>query len=311
MTPPLLFLIFNRPQMTEQVMTAIRGAQPERLYVAADGPRADSGEEALCEQARRIATNVDWPCEVKTLFRDRNLGCRLGVSMAIEWFFEQEEEGIILEDDCIPSQSFFRYCGELLDRYRHDERIMCISGANFQQGRYVSPFSYYFSRYNHCWGWATWRRAWRLHDVDMQQWDHYRRSGSLESWSDGDKTFTTYWTNIFDSVARGEIDTWDYQWAFTCWAQHGLTCLPDRNLVTNIGFGAGATHTADAKAAGSNLARREMEFPLRHPPLVMRNVEADHFSHVYHFGVRSSGSLLRIYPVATLARARQWWGTRN
>ena len=149
---PVLFLIFNRPETTSVVMEAIRAARPPRLYVAADGPREDYGEEERCQEARQIATKVDWLCEVKTLFRDRNLGCRLGVSTAIDWFFEHEGEGIILEDDCVPSQSFFRYCAELLERYRHDERIMCISGNNFQQGTQLEPHSYYFSRYNHMLG---------------------------------------------------------------------------------------------------------------------------------------------------------------
>jgi hypothetical protein len=218
-------------------METIRSARPHRLYVAADGPRERFGERARCEEARLIASTVDWPCEVHTLFREHNLGCGIAVSTAINWFFERETEGIILEDDCVPCPSFFRYCDELLERFRYDERIMCISGDNFQQGRSVTSYSYYFSRYMHCWGWASWRRAWRLYDFNMNFWADYRQLRGLESWSDGDPTFVNYWTEIFDRVARGEIDTWDYQWLFTCWAQHALACLPVRNLVTNIGFG--------------------------------------------------------------------------
>jgi hypothetical protein len=282
---PILFLIFNRPYTTALVMEAIRAAHPTRLYVAADGPREGEDDEHHCEEARRIATNVDWQCEVKKLFRDRNLGCRHGPAMAIDWFFKNEEEGIILEDDCVPSQSFFPYCTELLYRYRHDERIMCISGDNFQQGRTLTPYSYYFSRYVHCWGWGSWRRAWRLYDSNMSSWEDYRQLRALTSWSDGDPTFVSYWTGIFDRVANGQMDTWDYQWAFTCWAQHGLTCLPVKNLVTNIGFGADATHTTSVTRA-SNLAREELDFPLIHPPLIARDVEADRFTHVHHFGVQ-------------------------
>src|SRR5262249_20722231 len=158
---PVLFLIFNRPNTTARVMEAIRTAGPGRLYVAADGPRDGNADEAKrCAEVRRIATQVDWPCEVQTLFRERNLGCRQAVSSAITWFFEQEQEGIILEDDCLPSPSFFPYCAELLARFRNDERIMCITGCNFQQDMKGYPYSYYFSKYHHVWGWATWRRAW-------------------------------------------------------------------------------------------------------------------------------------------------------
>ena len=149
---PALFLVFNRPDTTARVFEALRAARPARLYVAADGPRPNrEGEAARCDDVRRIATQVDWPCKVTTLFRDRNLGCRIGVSTAIDWFFEHEEEGIVLEDDCLPSTSFFPYCAELLARYRHDERVMCVSGDNFQLGREVTQYSYYFSRNIHCW----------------------------------------------------------------------------------------------------------------------------------------------------------------
>jgi hypothetical protein len=319
-TSPVLFVIFNRPDTASCVMEAIRAAGPTRLYVAADGPRDGNGEDQRCEEARRIATEVSWQCEVKTLFRARNLGCRLGVSTAIDWFFEHEEEGIILEDDCVPSQSFFRYCGELLERFRHDERIMHISGSNFQQGRSVTPYSYYFSRYPHCAAWASWRRAWRLYDSDMSLWVNYRLSQALRSWGDGDPTFTSYWTEIFDQIARNEPDSWAYRWTFTCWAHHGLTCLPVRNLVTNIGFGPDATHTKNANGSGARLPREELEFPLRHPSLVVRNVEADSFTQTHHFGAQINSSprrnsvivtarkLVEGVPLAAmlLAKAKRW-----
>jgi hypothetical protein len=173
----VLFLVFSRPHLTAQVMATIRAAQPKRLYVAADGPRKRPGEDELCNEARRIATEVDWPCEVRTLFRDTNLGCRVGVSTAMDWFFEHEKEGIILEDDCVPSQSFFPYCAELLDRYRDDARIMCISGDNPRARPVQRRESYVFSRYPLIWGWATWQRAWRLYDATRSSWPEYRSSG--------------------------------------------------------------------------------------------------------------------------------------
>ena len=284
---PVLFLSFNRPDLTAQVFEAIRTASPSRLYVAGDGPRESHHTElSQIEQARLVATAVDWDCELHTLFRERNLGCRLGVSTAIDWFFEQEEEGIVLEDDCVPSQSFFRYCEELLDRYRDDKRIMCISGDNFQQGRAVTPYSYYFSKYNHCWGWASWRRAWAQYDRNMLYWPEFRDSRCLDAWSDGSKAYTRYWMDIFNTAAAGKVDTWDYQWTFSCWAQNGLTCLPRRNLVKNIGFDGRATHTKNSGGWLELLEAEELEFPLAHPNHVVRNVAADAFSSRVCFGIK-------------------------
>ena len=156
MSIPVPFLIFNRPNTTHAVFESIRVAQPPRLYVAADGPRRYKiGEKDLCQQARSIATNVDWPCKVRTLFREEILGCRRAVSSAIDWFFENEEEGIILEDDCLPHPTWFRFAEELLERFRDDERIMCISAQHFQGTNHLLDSSYFFSRYNYCWGWAS------------------------------------------------------------------------------------------------------------------------------------------------------------
>jgi hypothetical protein len=284
--PPCLLIVFNRAKATRQVMEAIRAARPTRLYVAADGPRDRPGERELCEETRRIALAVDWPCEVRTLLRETNHGCRVGVSAAIDWFFEHEEEGVILEDDCLPLASFFPYCAELLERYRDDKRVMTISGCNFQDGRAVTSHSYYFSRYMHCWGWASWRRAWTLYDRDMAQWPEFDAEGGLRSWSGGDELFERHWRRIFERMRRREIDTWDYQWLFTCWAQGGLTCAPAENLVQNLGFGDLATHTTQAEHHLARMFRREMIFPLRHPGSMARNVAADRWEDVYVYGFR-------------------------
>jgi hypothetical protein len=275
MNSPVLFLIFNRPDKTALVMKAIRAASPPRLYVAADGPRDRQGEAQRCEAARQIATGVDWPCEVHTLFRDHNLGCRRAVSGAITWFFRCEEEGVILEDDCVPCNSFFTYCTELLGRYRFDMRIMCVSGDNLQRDNTRVQYSYYFSRYTQMSGWATWRRAWQLYDFEMRSWPEFRDSGMLEAWSDGDTRFEEYWKSKFDETAAGRIDTWDYQFLFSCWAQGGLTCVPRTNLVSNVGFGPDATHLTDATDWTANMPVADLEFPLRHPRLICRDVERD------------------------------------
>ena len=275
MTPPILFLVFNRPDTTARVFEAIRRARPARLYVAADGARAErQGEAGRCAETRRIATAVDWPCEVRTLFRDQNLGCRLGVSTAIDWFFEHEQEGIIIEDDCVPSPSFFPYCAELLDRYRHDERVMCISGDNPAGSMPRHDASYAFSRYPLIWGWATWRRAWRLYDVDMSNWPRFRDAGRLRGCLD-DEFLQRYWREIFNRAAAGEIDSWAYRWTFSCWFNGGLTSVPRLNLVSNIGFGPEATHTLQSDSARANLPVRELQWPLVHPDFVARDAVAD------------------------------------
>lgn len=274
---PVLFMVFNRPDVTAQVFEAIRQAKPRRLYIAADGPRTDKPDEVeICEQVRKIATGADWDCEVRTLFSEENIGCRLAVSTAINWFFDHEEEGIILEDDCIPHPTFFKYCQELLDYYRRDNRIMVISGNNFQFGRKRGEFSYYFSRFNHCWGWATWRQAWTSYNSNMQLWPYVRDNDYLSHILDSPKS-VKYWTKRFEMVHSNEVDSWAYVWTFSCWCQSGLTILPNINLVSNIGFGKDATRT---KRTGklANMGVGAMEFPIQHPPCVIRDKCADNFT---------------------------------
>ena len=278
MRSPVLFLVFNRPEPSAEVFAAIRAARPPRLYVAADGARPNrSGEAQRAEETRRVATAVDWPCEVKTLFRDRNLGCKQAVSQALDWFFECEPEGIVLEDDCVPDPSFFRYCDELLEHYREDERIALISGDNFQFGRVYGESSYYFSRYCHIWGWASWRRAWRRYDRDINAWPAFRDNGGLERVFGTRPREVRYWRRILDEVHQGKIDTWDYQWNFAVWAQSMLTILPQKNLVKNIGFGVDATHTT-GRSKFADMRAEKLDFPLRHPSSFETSAAADDYT---------------------------------
>ena len=289
---PVLLLVFNRPGTTKLVIDAIRTAHPQRLYVAADGPRDHkAGEAQLCAEVRRLATDIDWPCEVRTLFREHNLGCRDAVSSAITWFFEQEPEGIILEDDCLPSQSFFPYCVELLKRFRDDERIMCITGCNFQQDMSGYPYSYYFSNYVHVWGWATWRRAWRRYDDAMKVYPEYVDRNFFRSLSHS-SGFCNYWKGELDKVYYRKLDTWDYVWLFSCWANSGLTCTPRVNLVSNIGFAPDATHCHYSESNMSNLPRFNIETPLKHPSLIVRNADADAYTseNVFYIALNSAPS---------------------
>lgn len=271
----VLFLVFNRPDVTYRVFEMIRRAKPPRLYVAADGPRADRPAEAgRCEEVRAVASRVDWPCEVRTLFRKDNLGCKRAVSSAIDWFFENEEQGIILEDDCVAHPSFFRFAAELLERYRDDERVMMISGDNFRQVPPRTGYSYYFSRYTHIWGWATWRRAWRLYDHTMASWPELRDGDWLLDIF-GERGAAEYWKQIFDETHGERNTSWAYRWIFTTWSQSGLTVIPSVNLVSNIGFGEQATHTKQQSSPIAALDLGKMVFPLRHPPYVVRDEQAD------------------------------------
>lgn len=279
MTSAILFLIFRRPDTTAQVFEAIRQARPSRLYVAADGPREGrEGEAERCAEARRIATDIDWPCEVKTLFRDGNLGCRVGVSTAIDWFFEHEDEGIILEDDCVPSPSFFPYCAELLARYRTEERIMAICGSSFADPGPSYRGSYYFSYYADMWGWATWRRAWRFYDRDLTRWPDFKSRRGLKAVAEGRRWCEDYWTMIFDGSKDERYDSWGYRWIFTVVEQGGMACYPIRNLISNVGFGAHATHTTVGDTCAPLLANRpyeNLQWPLSHPSELWRSSEID------------------------------------
>jgi len=274
---PVLFLVFNRPETTSKVFETIQQAKPPRLYVAADGPREKiKGEVGKARRVREIATQVDWECEVKTLFRDENLGCKVAVSSAIDWFFENEEEGIILEDDCVPHPSFFPFCQELLDRYRNDERISMIGGINFQFGQKRGLASYYFSKYNHIWGWASWRRSWEDYDVSMQKWPILRDTnwltGYLKSWS-----MARFWSRRFEKAYAGKIDTWDYQWFLACWVASRLTIVPNTNLISNIGMHDEATHTTNKKSKLADMKTEALTFPLCHPTHIFCDKKADTF----------------------------------
>jgi hypothetical protein len=274
---PVALIIFNRPDTTAKVFDAIRQAKPPLLLVIADGARSTKvGEAEKCAATRAIIDGVDWDCEVRTNYSDVNLGCGKRVSSGIDWVFQQVEEAIILEDDCLPHLSFFQFCEELLAEYRHDPRIMAISGNNFQKGQHYSDASYYFSRYNHVWGWASWRRAWQHYDFAMTKWPEIRDKGWLNSVFEHSDS-VRYWTAEFDKVYGGQIDTWDYQWTFACWIQNSLTILPEVNLISNLGFNADATHTKkDTPFANQSLYPAKL--PLVHPRFVLRNSVADRFT---------------------------------
>jgi hypothetical protein len=277
MNVPVALIIFNRADTTARVLAEIAKARPAKLLVVADGPRADHPTDAeKCLAARATIDRVDWDCEVLTNYSEVNLGCGARPSSGLNWVFENVAEAIILEDDCLPHPTFFPFCAELLERYRDDERVMMVSGDNFQFGRKRTRYSYYFSRYTHTWGWATWRRAWRYFDREIKLWPALRETPWLLD-TLGDERAAEYWGDLFDRMDQMP-SVWDYQWAFACWSQSGLTILPNTNLISNIGWGEDATHTKLADNPSANIPTSEMLFPLAHPPYVVRDREADQFT---------------------------------
>jgi hypothetical protein len=276
--PPLLFLVFNRPDTTHEVLKAIRIQRPERLYVACDGPRDGRPDEreAVHRVRQMIAEGVDWPCSLFTLYRDTNLGCKKAVSSALDWFFEHEEAGIILEDDCLPHPDFWRFCSELLDKYADDDRVFMISGDNFQEGKRVSDDSYYVSALTHIWGWAAWRRSWQKVDLDLSGYDEWVQRGGLKRLF-GPGRWERAWKRTFERYSQGRYNTWDYPFLFAAWKHGQYALLPSVNLVSNIGFGhQGATHTnADVYNQLSSISTFSLEFPLKHPTCIHHQKLAD------------------------------------
>ena len=285
---PILFLVFNRPTTTKKVFERIREIKPAKLFIAADGYRVNKeGEKEKCEKVRNIILQgVDWPCEVKTLFRNTNLGCGPAVSEGITWFFENVEEGIIIEDDILPSHSFFEFAAELLKLYRHDESVWHIGGNSYNPYKMRSP--YYFSAYPHIWGWATWRRAWKNYRYQLDDIDHEKFFANIN------ELFLTYsekkfWIDFYDDYFKMlEKNTWDYQWTCRMWYNKGLAILPRENLITNIGFEEDATHTSDKDSWLARLTANEIEIPI-HKETVKQNKKADLFTSREVFYIRSTG----------------------
>jgi hypothetical protein len=281
----VLYLIFNRPHLQSDSFSKIRAMKPKRLFVAADGPRPNRrGEDERCIAARKIIEKVDWDCDVKTLFRETNVGCRINVGNAITWFFRHVEDGIIIEDDCVTSEAFLDLASKLLDYYRYDHRVWCISATNFQKGVRRGDGSYYFSQYNHCWSWASWRRCWVHYDDALLLWARAEQSGVTSKLFDS-AAERAYWRQIWNDLTDPscKIDSWAYRWACAVTLNGGLTILPNANLVENIGFAGEGTHCfGDNPYPGI----QEFDATIKHPSFVLRDREADQFTFEHVFGGR-------------------------
>jgi hypothetical protein len=229
---PILFIVFNRPQTTKKVFEAIKKIKPSKLYIASDGPRKKSNDEINIKVVRDIVSHITWPCIVKKKFRNKNLGCKYSVSRSIDWFFDNESMGIILEDDVLPNDDFFFFMKRMLIFYKNNPKVLMVTGTNYLSGFESNP--YFFSQHFTIWGWATWKRAWDLYDVEMKLWnDPVVKNKILLN-------FKNYWIRkhfelTFNSLSQDYVDTWDIQWVFTCIYNNGFCLTPNNNLISNIG----------------------------------------------------------------------------
>jgi hypothetical protein len=283
-TPPILLIVYKRPDATRLVFEEIRKARPQKLFIGADGPKEGNSEDAhKVDEVRKIVQNVDWDCDVKTLFYEKNVGSRITESSAISFFFDNVEEGIILEDDCLPDQSFFRFCRELLEKYRNDKRVMHISGNNFQFGRKVGNGSYYFSRFSYGWGWASWKRAWNYYDVEMKSYPAFKAQNQIRNVFKS-IIMQQYYMDRLDEAYNRQVDCWDNQWGYAIWSQNGICIVPNMNLVSNIGFGPDGTYCTDKDDIVANIDSNTMLYII-HPDFMLPDDEVDKaaFEKINHY----------------------------
>jgi hypothetical protein len=266
---PILIVVFNRPEVTRRLLTVINSLSPAKLFIAADGPRlGNENDIILCEKTRETVKEFTRDLHIKKLFRDKNAGCGPSVSSAISWFFKNVEAGIILEDDCIPEKSFFYFCRELLEKYKNDERIMAINGMNINGTWHPEQSDYFFSYFGYEWGWATWRRAWQHFDYEMRLFNDIKKMKALQNIFTIKKEYRRKIKNYQVAIEGEKVSSWDYQWDFAVMINSGLTIIPSKNLIQNIGSGKYATHT---KMPFEKLKTYKMTFPLRHPLFLIDN----------------------------------------
>ena len=270
---PIVFIIFNRPDTTEIVFEKIANVKPKKLFVIADGPRLNvDGEIENCIKTREIIKKINWDCDLKIHYSDVNLGCKNRVVSGLNWVFEMVENAIILEDDCVPSDSFFNYCDDLLEKYKNDHRIMTICGTNLANTDNINS-SYYFAQIPHIWGWATWKRTWIEYDQNMNNLTKLMESNEFIN-KFNNKSEYRFWKNYLNEVANGKVDTWDAQMTYLAFISNRLSVFPRKNLITNIGFGENATHTKAVNIT-ANLKRYEIHENLKEPISFIPNKNAE------------------------------------
>ena len=290
---PVLLIFFNRPETLKITFEKIRKARPRKLYLAQDGPRdnceSDPENIKLC---REIVDNIDWECQVFRNYSEENMGCGRGPYSAISWFFSNEECGIVLEDDCVASDSFFTFCDEMLEKYRCDERVFLITGCNLELKTKDVDSSYFFGYSGTNWGWASWKRCWSEMDYCCSfTKDKYvinnLRTMLIRMQHDKGRKEIKLFLDTFKRLEKGEnISYWDVQWQAIRYLNHQLSIIPSCNLITNIGIGNTSTHAKNFKTPKGYYdgigkvnfyynKRYEMEFPLKHPKYLIQNTRYD------------------------------------
>ncbi|MFL2843004.1 MAG: nucleotide-diphospho-sugar transferase [Coraliomargaritaceae bacterium] len=303
---PILFLIFNRPEVTFKVFKAISAFKPKQLFIAADGPRLNVPSDHFnCEKTRQVIDLIDWECDLKVLFRDENLGCANAVKDSITWFFNQVDRGIIFEDDCLPSPLFYEFCSELLERYKDNDRIMHIGGNNFQVASNSMNTQYYYSQIPHIWGWATWRRAWTKYNHDFIGLKQFLQT-NLELKISSDLDVRNYWTDCFYYAFNGKVNSWAYRWCFSILSNQGICITPNENLVENIGFGEDSTHTKEGYCPKLTQMNRSVFKSLTHPSLFEIDRHKDEFTYEALYNVKKNSYLYkkRSYLFALIKRLK-------
>ena len=271
---PIFFCTFNRLDCTKKVFEQIQKIKPKKLYLASDGPREDvQGEEEKVRSVREyLLQNINWECEVHNNFSEKNMGCGRRMSSGITWAFENEDRLIILEDDCLVDQSFFRFCQDMLELYYNDERIGSISGHRVLPELEMQD-SYLFSAFFDCWGWATWKRVWEKYDFDIMSWPEKSVLKYMKKIMN--RQAIKSFKNCFNGVHTHTLDSWAYQFGYLMFRNRTLVVIPEKSMVKNIGFGDNATHTKN-QPVGIVIDRSyEMEFPLKHPSKVIRDKTFD------------------------------------
>jgi hypothetical protein len=285
---PVLLIGYRRVSTTRKVIESLRGVRPRRVFFSVNGPNpATAGEEAQCQAVRELAGEIDWDCRIERLFRKEHLSARDSIAGAITWFFDNVEEGIVLEDDCVCDPSFFFFSQELLERYRDNPRIMQIGATNFVPRAFSGPESYAFSNFAYIWGWASWRRAWTKCDLEMSSFSGDDVERLLES------RFTraadvSYWRVLYGYLRSGNLNTWDGQWNFSVFRHRGLSVIPRQNLVHNIGFGELSTNTTTLTTAVGDMQLGSLQWPLVHPDRIEVDRASDEAVSDTVFGVRKS-----------------------
>jgi hypothetical protein len=274
MNIPLLILVYNRPVETRILINTLRQIKPKKIFISSDGPTNNFLDIKKNNDVKNILKEIDWTKNIEFNYMEKNYGCKESVSRAINWFFDKVKMGIILEDDCIPNKDFFLFTEKMLKKYQNNKKIYAVSGNNFLKKKIKINYSYYFSKYIHCWGWATWSRAWKDYNKNLTNWNNFKNS---DSWKNrfNVKDEKKYWEKVFNLCFQKKIDSWAYPWLYSMWNKNGLCILPEVNLVKNIGFNINASHTFSHKKFYYPAIKLKQK--ITHPKIIKINFEADEY----------------------------------